>query len=170
MNDMKKYAGMDYETVLRKYADYITRICVINTGNREDAKDIFQNVFLKLYLTDKEFSNENYLKAWLIRVAINECKDFHKTSWKRKVELGYKEISSEQICGQKDIGYSSECQILIEALQNLSEKYRQIIYLYYCEEFSTREIADMLRMSVNTVKSRLQRGRKKLAERWKIND
>lgn len=166
-----RYAGMDFETVLRKYADCITRLCVVNTGNREDAKDCFQNTFLKLYLSDKTFSREEYLKAWLIRVAINECRDFHRTLWKRKVDLGYQGSTGEAVSekrnanGEEEVIYEEECRELLETLQRIPEKYREILYLYYYEAFSIGEIAEMLSLKVNTVKSRLLRGRKKMAER-----
>lgn len=166
-----RYAGMDFEAALRKYADCITRLCLVNTGNQEDAKDCFQNIFLKLYLSHKEFSDEEYLKAWLIRVAINECRDLHRTFWKRKVDIGYQEITKEELSGKRTVNgeerviYKEECQELMESLRLLPEKYREVLYLYYYESFDTGEIAKMLNLRVNTVKSRLLRGRKKLGER-----
>ena len=162
---------MDFETVLRRHADCITRLCLVNTGNQEDAKDCCQNVFLKLYLSDKKFSNEEHLKAWLIRIAINECRDFHRTLWKRKVDLGYQGVTEEKLSGKQIINgeeqviYKEECRELLAALQRLPERYREVLYLYYYESFHTGEIAEMLNLRVNTVKSRLLRGRKKLAER-----
>ena len=81
------YAGLDYEQAMRKYADMITRICIMRCGNTEDAKDCFQNVFIKLYTAEKHFETEEYLKAWLIQVAIHQCTDYHRQAWNRKVAL-----------------------------------------------------------------------------------
>lgn len=164
-----RFAGMDFETALRRHADRVTRLCLVNTGNREDAKDCFQNVFLKLYLSQKEFSSEEHLKAWLIRVAVNECRSFHRTLWKRRVDLGYEEdekTSPRQVPdSEEQIIYREECGRLLEALRSLPEKYREVLYLYYYESFSIGEISEILNLRVNTAKSRLLRGRKKLAER-----
>lgn len=161
----KQYIGMSYEEAVKYYANDITRICIIQLKNIEDAKDCFQNVFLKLYLSEKNFNDKEHLKAWLFRVAYNECSDFKRSFWKRKVELGYQEDKQENNQYQKLFSCSEECQDIIELLQKLPKKYRDILYLYYYEEYNTTEIADILKMKVNTVKGRLQRGRKKLTEK-----
>lgn len=65
---INKYAGMEYEDVVRQYADDITRLCVVWTQNEEAAKDCFQNTFLKLYQTEQTFREEEHIKAWLIQL------------------------------------------------------------------------------------------------------
>lgn len=65
---INKYAGMEYEDVVRQYADDITRLCVVWTQNEEAAKDCFQNTFLKLYQTEQTFREEEHIKAWLYTV------------------------------------------------------------------------------------------------------
>ena len=67
-----------YEEVVYQYSDMVTRIAVMNVKNYADAKDCYQNVFMKLYCYNKKFESEEHLKAWLIRVTINECKDYQK--------------------------------------------------------------------------------------------
>ena len=74
---IKTYAGIPYEEIVRRYADDITRLCVVWTQNEEAAKDCFQNTFLKLYMTKKSFREEEHIKAWLFKVARNECRDYH---------------------------------------------------------------------------------------------
>ena len=153
----KKYAGLSFLQVSDDFSDEITKICILKLHNIEDAKDCFQNVFLKLHLTDTVFKDEQHLKAWLIRVACNECNDFNRSYWKRKVNLGagpeiYKEFTDD-----------FECIELIELIRSLPQKYREIIYLYYYKEYTTAEIAKTLKLNVNTVKSRLLRARDKLA-------
>lgn len=66
---IKTYAGIPYEEIVRRYADDITRLCVVWTQNEEAAKDCFQNTFLKLYATKKSFREEEHIKAWLFKVA-----------------------------------------------------------------------------------------------------
>lgn len=156
----RKYAGMAYEEVVRLFADDITRLCVVWMRNMEDAKDCFQNTFLKLYQTKKEFVDAEHVKAWLIRVARNECNDCYRTFWRRNVDLGFEPDENAKAL----FDYDEETNRLLLALHRLSGKYREVLYLYYYEEYDTAEIAKILRLNVNTVKSRLRRGRNKLAK------
>jgi len=136
----KTYAGMSYEEVVEKYSDYITRMCVVWTQNEEAAKDCFQNTFIKLYKSSKTFNDSEHLKAWLLRVA---------------------RVKNDSV---NKIQFDSDTENLVKALRKLSLKYREVLVLYYYQEYSTKEISDILQLSVNTVKSRLQRGREKLAK------
>ncbi len=163
----KLYAGITYEDAVHLYANDVTRVCMLQVKNPEDAKDCFQNVFLKLYLTDTLFSNQAHLKSWLIRVAINECRDFHRSFWVRKIELGYPKEGQEVADPQTCFRCSEDCILLMEQLRRLPARYRQVLYLYYYEEYTTPEIAGLLGISINTVKSRLRRGRDKLAQPFK---
>lgn len=155
-----KYAGMKYEEAMRLFADDITRLCVVWTQNAEDAKDCFQNTFIKLYQTKKEFYDAQHLKAWLICVARNECNDYHRTFWKRNVDLGFTPDEESKIL----FDYDEETEKLLSALHKLSRKYREVLVLYYYEEYETTEIAKILQLNINTVKSRLYRGREKLGK------
>lgn len=155
------FAGLQYEEVLRKYADMVTRVCVMRCGNAWDAKDCFQEVFLKLYICDKEFDTQEHLKAWLLQVAIHQCADFHKQAWKRKVSLEEDMASLELVGIQKD---DNEESSVFLAVQSLPVKYREVIYLYYYEEYNVKEMAEILNEKENTVKSNLKRGRDKLRE------
>lgn len=158
---INKYAGIEYEDVVRQYADDITRLCVVWTQNEEAAKDCFQNTFLKLYLTEQTFREEEHIKAWLYTVARNECRDYHRQFWNRKVDIGYVPQENQK-AGSLQIE-DEETEQLVVALRKLPFRYREVIVLYYYEEYGTGEIAKMLHTSVNTVKSRLRRGREKLA-------
>lgn len=155
----RRYAGMEYEEVVRALADNITRLCVVRTQDTEAAKDCFQNTFLKLYQTKREFRDMEHIKAWLICVARNECNDYHRAFWRRNVDLGYIPEDDKETIFYGD----NETERLVTALHKIGAKYREILYLYYYEEYDTNEIAKMLHISVNTVKSRLRRGRTALA-------
>lgn len=154
------YAGLDYEQAMRKYADMITRICIMRCGNTEDAKDCFQNVFIKLYTAEKHFETEEYLKAWLIQVAIHQCTDYHRQAWNRKVALE-DDITKLDIHSGKSDEYEEESELLL-MVKKLPDKYKDVLYLYYYEEYSVAQIAKLLGSNENTIKSVLKRGRDKL--------
>lgn len=140
-----------YEKIIYQYSDMVTRIAIINIKNTDDAKDCYQNVFIKLYCHSEEFKSPEHLKAWLIRVTINECKDYQKQFWRHTVDI------DEVIIGQQD-----ETLIVLPVVMKLASKYRNVLYLYYYEGYSTTEIANILNKNINTVKSILIRGRKLL--------
>ncbi|WP_455682290.1 RNA polymerase sigma factor [Thomasclavelia sp.] len=144
----------EYKTIVNQYSDMVTRIAIMNVKNVDDAKDCYQNVFMKLYCCNKEFDSLEHLKAWLIRVTINECKDYQKQFWKRNIDI------DEIIIGKQD-----EKLIILPVIMKLASKYRNVLYLYYYEGYSTKEIAKILKVNVNTVKSQLIRGRKLLKKK-----
>lgn len=139
------------EAVFRRYADMIYRVALHNLDDPADADDILQEVCLIL-LTKKIPEDEEHLKSWLIRVTINKCRDLSRSFWRR---------NRKSIDDYEDIESEKPPEIMAE-LQSLSESYRNIIYLYYYEEYTVSEIAQLLRMNVNTVKSGLRRARDQL--------
>lgn len=143
-----------YKTIVNQYSDMVTRIAIMNVKNVDDAKDCYQNVFMKLYCCSREFNSDEHLKAWLIRVTINECKDYQKQFWKRNIDI------DEVVAGKQD-----EELIILPVVMKLAGKYRNVLYLYYYEGYSTREIAEILKENSNTVKSQLIRGRKLLKKK-----
>ncbi len=139
------------EAVFRRYADMIYRVALHNLDDPADADDILQEVCLTL-LTKKIPEDEEHLKSWLIRVTINKCRDLSRSFWRK---------NRKSIDDYEDIEAEKPPEIMAE-LQSLSESYRNIIYLYYYEEYTVSEIAQLLRMNVNTVKSGLRRARDQL--------
>lgn len=147
------YAGLTYEQTVRKYSQTVVNVCVIRLKNYADAEDCFQNVFVKLYTKSPEFSDETHLKAWLIRVAINEC-----VSCLRK----NKQIIPLKSINQEEAYFTDDTNDALWALMKTPQKYREVLYLHYCEQYTVSEIADILKTNENTVKTRLKRGRDKL--------
>lgn len=156
MNSQNRFGGLSYEEAVRKYADMITRVCIMRCGNVEDAKDCFQNVVLKLYLSESGFETESHLKAWLLTVAIHQCQDMVKQYWKKNITLSGDTYLFDS-CLDDDA--TQEDTEVIAAVLSLPTKYRQIIYLYYYEEYDVREITNIVGLKETTVKSQLRRGR-----------
>ena len=153
------YSRDEIEKILKKYGDTIYRMAVIQVKNQDAADDIYQNVCMKLLKQNVFIEPEEHLKAWLLCTTIHCCKDYWKSSWIQRISWdnsSEKEESYEGIKEEQGTGYITEC------VQRLPEKYRAIIHLYYYEEYSQKEIAEMLHMKENTVASRLARGREKL--------
>lgn len=128
--------------------------------NRCDAEDVVQEVFLKYYLLDKDFESEEHIRAWLIRVTINLACDKAKSFWNRNKIQWDEYIDSVPFEKPQD-------RDLLEAVISLPQKYCIVIHLFYYEDYSIREIAQILKKKENTVKSCLFRGRKLLKDMLK---
>lgn len=147
------FAGnQNIQDIVDNYSDLLLRIAFQNLKNLSDAQDIVQEVYIKLMKSDVNFHSEEHLKAWLIRVTINKCKDFFKSSWFKK---------TTSLSQTMELFAPDEQEVMEEIFQ-LDKKYRNVIYLYYYEGYKINEIASMLSKSPNTVSSWLQRARNKL--------
>lgn len=150
----------DYEVnrAVDRYADTVRRICFLHLKNYHDTEDIFQTVFLKYFLYDGEFGNEEHEKAWIIRVAINACKDFLKSFYRRNI------VPLE---AAQDIGVNSgtEKSEVLEAVLSLPKKYKDVVYLFYYEGYNAAEISRIINKKENTVYTLLSRAKKLLKEK-----
>ena len=148
---------VDIDDAVRRYADMVYRLAVLNTRNRYEAEDVFQEVFMKLFRHKEGICNEEHLKAWLIRVTVNQCKSLAVTVWnKRRVSMESVAEQGEEM--QADEGESE----VYEAVKKLPPKYREVIHLFYYEELQIREIAAVLERNEATIKTQLARGRQML--------
>ena len=144
---------MTIEDVIDTYGDMVTRICIMNLRNSDDAKDCFQEVFIKLYKHGM-IEDQDYLKYWLIRVTINTCKDYRRIFYKKTINIEDVLIQDEK----KDY-------VLLPVILDMPTRYKNVLYLYYYEGYKTDEISEILKMNINTVKSRLKRGREILKKK-----
>ena len=146
------------EQIYQKYKDNIYAIGFNYFKSSTEADDVVSETFFKLVKSKKEFESEEHLRNWLIRVAVNECKRVTLSSWvKRKVPL---EDYAETVA----FTTPEQSQLFLEVMK-LPTKYRQVVHLYYYEDYMVKEIAEMLEVSETAITTRLQRGRKKLKER-----
>ena len=131
-----------------KYSDTVRRLCMIHLKNYADTEDIFQTVFLKYVLSSVVFENEAHEKAWLIRVTTNACKDLLKCP--TELPTDYREV--------------------LEAVFSLPQKYRDVVYLHYFEDYTAPQISRILGKNVNTIYTILTRSRQMLREKLGGNE
>lgn len=165
MKAFKKEIVVDREEYLRiadRYIDMVYRVALNSCKNTYDADDVVQNTFMKLLKCKKNFESDEHVRNWLIKVAVNECNSIWSSSWKKRnvaLDEGYDSAYNEPVFSQEEQGE------LYEKLMELPPKYRQVLYLYYYEELSIREIAGVLKISETAVSTRLQRARLKIKEK-----
>ena len=140
--------------LFEKYRNDVYRLAISYTHSVQEAEDICQTVFLKLI--EQENITPGKEKAWLMQVTANQCRSLLRSSWwKKTVELD--EMFPDE---QK----SDDFMVTIERLK---PKYRVVVYLYYYEEYSTEEVAGILKINRSAVTTRLSRARKILMDQLK---
>ena len=141
-----------FESKYAIYGDMLYKIAVLYMKNPDDAEDVLQEVFIKLFYSAPIFKDLNHEKAWLIRVTQNTCRDFLKSSEKKNVSLDF-DLSSYP---------AQDGDIRLDVLKQLfalPEKYKTAVILFYYYDYSVGEISQTLKISKSAVKMRLKRGR-----------
>jgi len=153
LREVKQMDDVVFTNAVEKYRKTVFRAAYNFTGNYEDAEDISQEAFVKLYSSKKAFADNEHIKAFLIRVAINAAKSFKRTSWQSK--------RSEADC---DIPYYDDVadRELFDCVMRLPPKYRAAVYLYYYEDYNTEDAAKIMGTSKTAFTTRLSRAREQL--------
>lgn len=164
-------SGFPYEEVIQRNSETVYRLAYSLVRTRPDADDIYQEVFLRYVRKIPVFDSAEHEKAWFMRVTLNCCKNFWKSPWvRRRNAIGEEEIE-QKVLNQGTVTKSAdltadlsmdENQYLIETVRQLPEKYRVVIHMFYYEELSVEEIAEITQSKASTVRTRLTRARRLL--------
>ena len=140
------------EAVMDAYASTVYRLAYARTGNRTDADDIFQEVFLRYVKKRPDFQSKEHGKAWFIRVTLNCTKNFRNSPFRSRQEPLTDEIPAEEIPEKH----------LESELNKLPQHYRTVIHLFYFEEMSCAQIAELSNKKESTIRMQLTRARRML--------
>ena len=158
MNNTTEWPTGCIERIVYTYGDMLFRLCLITLGNSADAEDALQETFIKYMQKAPQFKDEEHEKAWLITVATNKCRDMLRFNSRHPV------IDMEEI---KELSCDNTDNSIMEALMALPDKFRLVLILYYIEEYSIKEIADIIGRTPSAVKMRLQKGRNLLKDKYR---
>lgn len=140
--------------IIKRNSDMVYRLAFAQMKNKNDADDVYQEVFFRYIKKKPEFENSEYEKAWFIRVTINCSKTNLKSFWNTKVcELD--DSFEDNAVEKEDLSF---------ALKRLPKKYNAVLHLFYFEDMSVKEIANTLNLSESNVRIQLTRARRKLKE------
>ncbi len=143
------------DTVIEQYKNNLYTVAFNICKNAQDAEDVVQDTFIQYWRQKREFESGQHLRAWLFRVAINTAKNKVNTLFRRTtvpLEDYMESLSFE----------TKESSDIFDAVMSLPTKYRIVIHLFYYEDYSVNEIADILKITPGNVKTRLSRGRMSL--------
>jgi len=157
---MTKEEQITTEAAVDRYADMVYRLALSQMKNRNDADDLFQEVFVRLVSHIGELQSWEHVKAWLIRVTINCAKKHFDLYWNKNVDF----LEDETKLRGEEAYEPPEEHPVRRAVLKLPPKYRTAVHLFYYEELSVAEIADYTGQKEGTVKSQLHRAREMLKE------
>ena len=144
------------EYLVERYADLLVRIGRTWLGDWDDAQDVCQTVLIKLLEDPREFLDQGQERAWVVRLAVNQCKNWKKSAWVRRRAPLEEGLSLSVEASEPEDGS------LLERVQALPPKYREVIFLRYYEEYQVGEIAQLLGIPAPLVSTRLKRAKDKL--------
>ncbi|MBO4925872.1 MAG: RNA polymerase sigma factor [Clostridia bacterium] len=150
-----------FEALYEKYANDVLRVSYFYLGDRQQAEDVTQDVFVRLLQSAPELV-EGKEKAWLLKVALNRCRDLWRAAWVKRVVLGSPAMELTPAPDRMD--ERLERQELMQAIRRLPTDFRDVILLHYYQGYGISEIAQIMKVPEGTISSRLSRGRKKLEE------
>ena len=139
----------DFIEIYNKYVDTVYKVCFMYYKNQSDTEDAVQTTFTKLLEAKKEFNDYEHIKAWLIVTASNTCKNSLKHWYQKILHLE----------NEDEIIAPTSTKELLNAVLNLPDKYKIIIYMYYYEGYNSREIAEILNKNESTIRTYLKDGR-----------
>ena len=146
----------EYRAAVQRYRDMVWRVALNACRQTQDAEDVVQDVFLKLYTTRREFAGEEHLKHWLLRVTVNRCRTLLACPWRTR--------RADAVPDAPDPAQALDAgqRALYEAVRALPPGQRVALYLSSFEGYSTAEIAQLLHLRQTAVTTRLHRARTRL--------
>jgi len=146
--------------LIEQYGDDILRTAMVILKSKELAEDVYQETFLRVCRSFSNYRRESSEKTWITSIAVNVCRDYMRSSWKKRVIVTEDFLTySSDSDTEELIEKRNERKELLDAIMKLPDKYRQIIHLYYYQEMDVKDIAKVLKIPGGTVKSRLFKAR-----------
>lgn len=155
------------EHAISQHRGAVIRLALARTREPADAQDIAQEVFIRLLRSTTIFQDDNHLRAWLLRVTNNACIDFQRQAWCKRVEPRA-DMGTVMDRAVPDPAITAVMEHPVwQAMESLPDKLRVALHLHYVEGYPVNEAAQIMGCSATTARSRLHRGRKKLAAELK---
>ena len=152
------YAEQVFTELVDTYQTSLLRMCYLHLRDMGLAEDAVQETFIKAYRALPSFRKECSIKTWLMRIAINTCHDIQRGSWWKHIS---QTVTLEQL-NSAISPVSDDVITLNMEIAKLPMKLREVVLLYYYQNMTTEDIADVLGISLSTVSTRLKKAREKL--------
>lgn len=168
--DAEEMTDEKFKDLVIQYEKLVFTVCYQLVHDYHESQNLTQETFLAAYRHIDTYQGENY-KPWLIRIASNKAKDYLKSAYARRVQLDYDSVGEQMIdmrAGLDDAYIQKETSAaILQAIESLKEPYQKAVSMYFLEEKSTEEIAEILGRPVKTVQTQIYRGKFLLREMLK---
>lgn len=158
--DSDQDQNQDFERLVNLYQTSLLRTCYMYLRDQQQAEDAVQETFFKAYRSLGAFRGESTEKTWLMKIAVNTCRDMRRTGWFLHMD---RRVTPEML-PEASVPFKETEEGLIVDVMNLPFRLREVILLYYYQNMDTSEIAQTLGIARSSVSGRLQRAREKLRE------
>ena len=159
-------ADQEFRRIVEMYQTSLLRMCSAQLQDSVLAEDAVQETFIKIYRSLPSFKKESGEKAWIMKIAVNTCRDMRRSKWFRYVD---RRVTPDSLPDEQATIEETDDE-LTSAILNLSQKLREVVMLFYYQDMKLNEIAEILAIPVSTVASRLSRARKKLKDALERSD
>ncbi|GAX90681.1 RNA polymerase sigma factor [Effusibacillus lacus] len=159
-----------YKELVVRHQSLIYTLCLKMLGDREEAQDAAQEAFLQAYQSLKDFKGDAQFRSWLYKIASNKCLDIRRKKARRagiaSISPLQEELPAQSLepTPEEQLLASERTRELHEMVDNLPEKYRDVVILYHYKRLSYREIAEILGIEVKSVETRMSRAKKMLRD------
>jgi RNA polymerase sigma-70 factor (ECF subfamily) len=172
IKQVKKGDQNAFAEIVELYKDKVYQLCYRMLGNPHEAEDIAQEAFIRAYINIHSYDSSKKFSTWLYRIATNLSIDRirkKKPDYYLDAEVAggegltlYSQVAADVALPEDEVQYVELQEIIQEEILKLPDKYRSVIVLKYIEELSLKEISEILDLPINTVKTRIHRGREAL--------
>ena len=152
---------LSFDELYARYATDVLRVSYYYLGDRQRAEDVTQDVFIR-FLQNRPALIAGREKSWLLKVALNRCRDLWRSAWLKKVVLGHPAF--ELFPADDEIGKAADSIALADSVGRLPAEFKEVVLLHYYQGYGVSEIADMLGIAEGTVSSRLSRARARMSK------
>lgn len=170
--ELAKEGDLDaYDDLMRTYYPIVERFSFQLGNSMDTVDDITQEVFLRVYRNLHQYSYGKF-STWLYKITLNVTKDAHRKrkSVRKKIKMLKRQPESPELSTEASILHNERDRELHRIIQQLDDKYKVPIVLFYFQEKGQEEIAVILKLPVNTVKTRISRGKSQLKSIWEGGD
>jgi RNA polymerase sigma factor (sigma-70 family) len=150
---------LNIDKLISQYGNSLLRMSYLYLKDIHLAEDAVQDTFIRVYKSYPQFKGDAELKTWIMRIAINVCKNYRRSSWWKRVDVLE---SLNSIPAEAGLIPDLRDDTLLLEIMRLSPKYKEVILLFYYQDMTTREISQALNIPESTVSIRLKRAREKL--------
>lgn len=149
----------DIKKLMNEYGDSLLRICFLYLKDTHLAEDAVQDTFIKVHKCYSKFKGDSEEKTWIMRIAINVCKNYLRSSWWKRID---ETMALDNIPSNNSNDDTLQDEALLSEIMKLPPKYKEVILLFYYQDMKIREIAEVLNAPEATISVRLMRAREML--------